>query len=78
MIPHEEVTVGHLENKTKFKVSNNTSETSSVHQNGIGNMNTPSEQNTANPSDIVILELNITASKEQCHKSAGSHVDNTL
>ena len=28
--PHEEVTIGHLENKTKFKVSNNTGETSSA------------------------------------------------
>ena len=37
--PHEEVTEGHLENKNKFKVSNNTSETSSVHQKEIGNMN---------------------------------------
>ena len=53
-IPHEEVTISHLENKTKFKVSNNTNENSSVHQKGIGNMNTPSEQNTANSSNIVI------------------------
>ena len=50
--PHEEVTIGHLENKTKFKVSGNTSETLNVHQQGIGNMNTPSAQNTINSSNI--------------------------
>ena len=42
--PHEEATIGHIENKTKFKVSGDTSETLNVHQKGIGNMNTPSEQ----------------------------------
>ena len=46
--PHEAVTIGHLENKTKFKVGTNTSETSSVNQKRIGNMNTHSEQNTVN------------------------------
>ena len=49
---HEEVTIGHLKNKNKFKVSGNTSETLNVHQKGIGNMNTPCEQNTINSSNI--------------------------
>ena len=45
---HEKVTIGDLENKTKFKVNGNTSQTLNVHQKGIGNMNTPGEQNTIN------------------------------
>ena len=48
--PHVEATMGHLENKTKFKVSDNT--TPSVQQKVIGNMNTPSEKNIVNPSNI--------------------------
>ena len=43
-IPHEEVNTGHLENKTKFEGSENTSVTPSVQQAMIGNMNTPSEK----------------------------------
>ena len=50
--PHEEVTIGHLENKTKVKVNGNTSETLNVHQKGISNMNTPSEKNATNSSNI--------------------------
>ena len=50
--PHEEVTIGHLENQTKFKVSGNTSEILNVHQKWIGNINMPCEQNTINPSNI--------------------------
>ena len=42
--PHEEDTMGHLENKTKFGVSDNTSVTPSVQQKLIGNMITPSEK----------------------------------
>ena len=42
--PYEEVTIGHLKNKTKFGVSDNTSVTPSVQQKVIGNMNTPSEK----------------------------------
>ena len=38
--PHEEVTMGHLENNTKFEVNDNTSVTPNV----IGNMTTPSEK----------------------------------
>ena len=53
-IPHEEVTIGDLENRTKFMVNNNTIKTSSVHQKGFGNMNTPSEQNTVNTSNIIV------------------------
>ena len=36
--PHREVNTGHLENKTKFEVSDNTSVTPSVQQTMIGNM----------------------------------------
>ena len=54
--PHEEVTIGHLENKTKVKVNGNTSETLNVHQKGIGSMNTPSEQNTTNSFNIGVWE----------------------
>ena len=43
----QEVTIDHLGNKNKFKVNNNTSETSSVHQKGTGNINTPSEPNSS-------------------------------
>ena len=45
-IPHEEVTMGHLEleNKTKFELSDNTSLTPSVKQKVIGNMNARSEK----------------------------------
>ena len=42
--PHKEVTTGHLENKTKFEVSDNTSVTPSVQQTVIGNMSKPSEK----------------------------------
>ena len=54
MRPHEEVAIGHLKSKTKFKVSGNTSETLNIHQKGTGNMNTPSEQNTINSSNIEV------------------------
>ena len=47
--PHEEVTIDHLEKKKKIKVNDNTSETSSVHQKGTGNINTPSEPNSSEP-----------------------------
>ena len=45
-IPHEEVTMGHLEleNKTKFELSDNTSVTTSAKQKVIGYMNAPSEK----------------------------------
>ena len=49
---HEKVNIGHLENKTKFEVSDNTSVTPSVKQIVNGNMNTPSENITVNPSNI--------------------------
>ena len=42
--PHKEVNTGHLENKTKFEVRDNTSVTLSVQQTLTGKMNTPSEK----------------------------------
>ena len=42
--PHMGVNTGHLENKTKFEVSDNTSVNPSVQQTMIGNMNTPSKK----------------------------------
>ena len=42
--PDDEVTIGHLENKNKFEVSNNTNVTTSIQRNVNGNMNTPSEK----------------------------------
>ena len=53
---NEKVTIGHLENKTKVKVNGSTSEILNVHQKGIGNMNTPSEQNATNSSNIGVWE----------------------
>ena len=41
---HKEVNTGHLENQTKFKVSDNTSVTPSVQQTMIGNTKTPCEK----------------------------------
>ena len=42
--PHEEATMGHLEKKTKFEMSNNISVTPSVQHKVIGKMITPSEK----------------------------------
>ena len=42
--PHEEVTMYHLENKSKFEVSDNISVTPSVQKKVIGNTTTPSDK----------------------------------